>query len=98
MLVPDAFIVDGVYIQLPYIWKSLFLSSICLIQFMVAMKLDSKYDPHLMKHSIAAVWYPFVYWYINALLVIKSLPTLFKSHNKLATWSSPDRGLETNQV
>ena len=86
-------IVNRNYIQMPYIWKSLFLSSVCLIQFGVAMLLDRKYDPHLLKHSVVAIWYPFFYWYINALLVIKSLPTLFKNNRKLAVWSSPDRGI-----
>ncbi len=86
--------VDHTYIQLPYLWKSLFLSSICLVQFMVAMILDKKYDPKLLRHSIVAIWYPFVYWYINAIIVIKSLPTLFKKNTKLATWHSPDRGIQ----
>ncbi len=86
---------DGNYIQMPYIYKSLFLSMICLIQFFVAMFLDRKYDPCLLKHSISAIWYPFLYWYINALLVIKSLPTLFRKNKKLARWSSPDRGIGT---
>ena len=86
-------ITDHNYIQMPYIWKSLFLSSVCLIQFSVAILLDSKYDKHLLKDSIVAIWYPFVYWYINALLVIKSLPTLFQKRSKLARWSSPDRGI-----
>ena len=86
--------VDHTYIQLPYLWKSLFLSSICLVQFMVAMILDKKYDPKLLRHSIVAIWYPCVYWYINAIIVIKSLPTLFKKNTKLATWHSPDRGIQ----
>lgn len=88
-------IVNHTYIQLPYIWKCLFLSSVCLVQFMVAMFLDKKYDKHLFKHSIVAVWYPFVYWYVNALIVIKALPVLFKRNQKLARWSSPDRGIGT---
>ena len=88
-------VVDHTYIQLPYIWKCLFLSSVCLIQFAVAILLDKRYDPQLFKHSIVAVWYPFVYWYVNALLVIKSIPTFFKCNQKLARWHSPDRGIET---
>lgn len=91
-------VVDHTYIQLPYLWKSLFLSSICLIQFAVAMMLDRKYDPHLFKHSIVAVWYPFVYWYVNALVVIKSIPALFKRKRHLATWNSPDRGISNAVV
>lgn len=83
------------YIQMPYIWKSLFLSTVCLVQFAVAMTLDRKYDPKLLKHSIVAIWYPFLYWYINALIVIKALPSLFTKRGKLATWKSPDRGIGT---
>ncbi len=88
-------VLDHNYIQSPYIWKSLFLSTVCLVQFGVAMYLDRKYDPHLLRHSVVAVWYPFVYWYINAILVIKALPTLFKDRKNLARWSSPDRGIGT---
>ena len=78
---------------LPYIWKSLFLSTVCVIQFVVAMLLDSRYDKGLLKNGIVAIWYPFMYWYINAIIVITTLPDLFKKKKKLATWDSPDRGL-----
>ena len=81
------------WIALPYIWKSLFLSVVCMIQFIVAMILDNRYDKHLIKNGIIAIWYPFLYWYINALIVIASLPSLFKKRKKMATWDSPDRGL-----
>jgi biofilm PGA synthesis N-glycosyltransferase PgaC len=77
----------------PYIWKSLFLSVVGLIQFMVAILLDSKYDKQLFRNAVTAVWYPFLYWYINAIIVIVSLPALFKKRKKTATWDSPDRGL-----
>lgn len=77
----------------PYIWKSLFLSTVGLIQFMVAIVLDTKYDKHLFKNAVTAVWYPFVYWYINALIVIVSIPALFKKRKETAIWDSPDRGL-----
>lgn len=77
----------------PYIWKSLFLSTVGLIQFIVAIVLDTKYDKHLFKNAVTAVWYPFVYWYINALIVIVSIPALFKKRKETAIWDSPDRGL-----
>ena len=82
------------WFTLPYIWKSLFLSVVCMIQFLVAMVLDSKYDKNLLKNAVVAIWYPFMYWYINATIVICALPTLFKRRKKKATWDSPDRGLE----
>ncbi len=83
----------GTWYALPYIWKSLFLSTVCIIQFAVAMLLDSRYDKNLLKNASVAIWYPFCYWYVNALLVISQLPSLFKRNKKLATWDSPDRGL-----
>lgn len=83
----------GTWYALPYIWKSLFLSTVCIIQFAVSMLLDSRYDKNLLKNASVAIWYPFCYWYVNALLVISQLPSLFKRNKKLATWDSPDRGL-----
>lgn len=77
----------------PYIWKSLFLSVVGLIQFMVAILLDTKYDKQLFKNAVTAVWYPFLYWYINAIIVIVSIPALLRKRKKTATWDSPDRGL-----
>lgn len=87
------YIILGEWIALPYIWKSLFLSVVCLIQFVIAMMLDSKYDKNLFKNAVTAIWYPFLYWYVNALIVIASLPALFRKRKKTATWNSPDRGL-----
>ena len=81
----------------PYIWKSLFLSVVGLIQFTVAIILDTKYDKKLLRNAVTAVWYPFVYWYINALIVIVSIPALLKKRKKTAVWDSPDRGLKDNE-
>lgn len=78
----------------PYFWKSLFLSFVCLLQFTVAMILDSRYDKKLFKYTFAAIWYPFVYWYINSLVALCALPSLFKRQKKMATWDSPDRGIQ----
>ncbi len=81
------------FMVFPYIWKSLFLSVVGLIQFAVAIILDTKYDKQLFKNAVTAVWYPFLYWYINAIIVIVSIPVLFRKRKKTATWDSPDRGL-----
>ena len=88
-----AWIRTGEWLSRPYIWKSLFLSVVCIIQFTVAMILDSRYDKHLFRNAVTAIWYPFLYWYINAIIVITTLPDLFKKKKRLATWDSPDRGL-----
>lgn len=90
-------ITDNGIIIVNYIWKSLFLSTICIIQFFVAITLDKRYDPYLFRHAVVAIWYPFLYWYINAIIVITSLPRLFFRKRKLAKWESPDRGIDSDQ-
>ena len=71
-----------------------YLSLICLIQFLVAMSLDRKYDEDLLKYYLYAIWYPMIYWYVNALVILVAIPkALFRDKTKFATWESPDRGI-----
>jgi biofilm PGA synthesis N-glycosyltransferase PgaC len=78
-----------------FFWQGQYLALLCLIQFLVAMLLDKRYDKNLMKYYLWAIWYPIFYWYINAFIVIRALiKILFKKKDlKFATWDSPDRGL-----
>lgn len=77
------------------LWQGQFLSILCLVQFLVAMKLDQHYDEKLLKYYLWAVWYPTFYWYFNALIVLCAIPKAIKSSKSkgFATWESPDRGL-----
>lgn len=85
----------GIQSILPFLWKSQFISFICLIQFWVAIKLDSRYDEELLRDYRWAAWYPVFYWYINAIIILCAIPkTIFRKRG-LATWHSPDRGLGT---
>ena len=76
-----------------YIWKSQFLSFICLFQFMVAMFLESKYDRDVMKNAWSVIWYPLFYWYINVFIALAAVVRAILPNKKLATWKSPDRGI-----
>ncbi len=77
------------------LWSGSYLSLICIVQFLFAMLIDSRYDVHLIKYYIWAVWYPVFYWYFNAFVIMKALPRAFSNRrkNKFAVWESPDRGL-----
>jgi biofilm PGA synthesis N-glycosyltransferase PgaC len=79
----------------PIFWQGQYLSLLCLVQFIVAMKIDSKYDENLLRYYLWAIWYPTFYWYFNALVIIRAIPrALFRDRGKkFATWDSPDRGL-----
>ncbi|MGM0877114.1 MAG: poly-beta-1,6-N-acetyl-D-glucosamine synthase [Bacillota bacterium] len=81
----------------PTIWIGNYLSLICLLQFLIALYIERHYEKEILNYLLWAIWYPLLYWHINALLVIVSLPKAFnilrKTKNKYATWESPDRGL-----
>lgn len=75
-------------------WYGVLLSFLCLAQFLVAMLLDRKYDPTLMKYYAWVIWYPVAYWVLNALTVVFALPkALFRPMGVEAVWTSPDRGI-----
>ena len=81
---------------MPYIWKSQYLSVICMIQFAVALCLERKYDKGIFKYMIVAAWYPTIYWIVSGIVALMALPSSFASRKKkLATWKSPDRGIGT---
>ena len=69
-------------------WQGQYLLMLCLIQFLIAMKLDQKYDEKLLKYYIWAIWYPTFYWYFNALIVIRAIPKALKSsrNHNFAIW------------
>jgi len=81
----------------PILWIGNYLSIICLMQFSVALYIERTYEKDILKFLLWAIWYPVLYWHINALLVIFALPRglkiLRKDKKQFATWESPDRGL-----
>ena len=78
----------------PLLWQGQYLAFFSLIQFIVAMKLDSRHDENLLKYYLWAIWYPTIYWYFNAFVIIRAIPkVLFVKRGKFAIWDSPDRGL-----
>lgn len=82
---------------MPYLWKSQFLAVVCMVQFVVALCLERRYDKGIFKYMISAAWYPVIYWIVNGVVALMALPgTLFRKKKKLATWKSPDRGIDTS--
>ncbi|GIM27883.1 poly-beta-1,6 N-acetyl-D-glucosamine synthase [Clostridium polyendosporum] len=88
-------IITGKQTFFPMFWQGQYLSLLCLVQFVVAMSLDKRYDEKLLKYYLWAIWYPIFYWYFNALVILRAIPkTLFRDkRKKFAIWDSPDRGI-----
>lgn len=84
---------NGGHVFLEYLWKSQFLSFVCLLQFAVAIWLESHYDKNIVKSVGTVIWYPLIYWYVNVFITLSALLKAIKPKKKLATWTSPDRGI-----
>ena len=68
---------------------------ISMIQLLVALVIDSRYNP-VLKFYFWAAWYPAVYWMVNTAVVMAAVPKSISSRIKggYAVWHSPDRGLK----
>ncbi|MBR5387299.1 MAG: poly-beta-1,6 N-acetyl-D-glucosamine synthase [Clostridiales bacterium] len=85
--------IQGHHVITEYIWKSQFLSFVCLFQFLIAMWLESRYDEKIFDNAWSVIWYPILYWYINVFIALASIFKAILPNKKLATWKSPDRGI-----
>jgi biofilm PGA synthesis N-glycosyltransferase PgaC len=75
-------------------WHGVMLGITCLLQILISLFLDRRYDKGLFGIYIWMIWYPFFYWMLNTATTIVALPkVLFGKKKKRATWVSPDRGL-----
>lgn len=90
--------IRGHHVITEYLWKSQFLSFVCMIQFAVATWLESHYDRNLIKSTWSVIWYPVFYWYLNVFITLSSLFKAILPKKKLATWKSPDRGISQTEL
>lgn len=75
-------------------WNGAVIACVCLLQFIVSILLDMRYDKDLWKVVFWVVWYPVAYWAFNATAAAVSFPKgMFRSMEQPATWVSPDRGV-----
>ncbi len=94
----------GHFIELPsYIrvgslvpgWTATLIASTCLMQFVLSLALDSRYDVRLFRYFAWMIWYPIAYWMINMLTSVWAVPqVLLRPQGQRAIWVSPDRGLQ----
>lgn len=79
-----------------FIWltfSSFALAFLCNIQLLSSLIIESKYDD-VIKYFLWGAWYPFIYWLLNAMIVMFAFPRAIRNQAKggYATWASPDRG------
>jgi biofilm PGA synthesis N-glycosyltransferase PgaC len=65
-----------------------------LLQALVSMFLERRYEPKMFQYYFWMIWYPLAYWMIMATTAVFGLyKAIFTGRKKLATWVSPDRGI-----
>lgn len=80
-------------------WTGMLLGVTCLVQFAVSLIIDSRYEPRLSRYYYWMVWYPLVYWVLQAVATCVAVPkALFGGLKNRGTWTSPDRGLQPGDV
>lgn len=77
-------------------WAGAALGLTCLLQFLISLVIDSRYEKGIGKFYYWLVWYPVAYWVINVFTMTMGLPKAFfrlrKEGVNRARWESPDRG------
>ncbi len=80
---------------IPPKWTGSILALTCLVQFTVSVYIDNVYEKKFFRYLFWVIWYPFIYWMINALTIAIAAPkVLLKRKSTKAVWESPDRGLD----
>lgn len=82
--------VEGI---IPSYWAVL-LGMTFLLQSLVSMFLERRYEPRMFQYYFWMIWYPLAYWLIMAITAVLGFyKSIFKGREKLAIWVSPDRGI-----
>ena len=75
-------------------WTGMILSIACLMQIALGLILDSRFEPKLWRLFFWLIWYPAIYWILNAAVTIVGFPqAMARRPGVPAVWESPDRGV-----
>jgi poly-beta-1,6-N-acetyl-D-glucosamine synthase len=80
-------------------WTGVLLGLTCLVQFGVSLTIDSRYEPKLSRYYYWMVWYPLLYWVLQAAATCVAVPkALFNGLKNRGIWVSPDRGVHSSKA
>jgi poly-beta-1,6-N-acetyl-D-glucosamine synthase len=76
-------------------WYGVILSALCIVQFVVSLVIDRRYEEQIGRQFFWIIWYPLVFWMIGMVTTVVALPkVLAKGARTRAVWESPDRGIQ----
>jgi biofilm PGA synthesis N-glycosyltransferase PgaC len=73
---------------IPNLW-GMAIATLCLVQILTGVLIDSRYDPRIVRYLPYAVWYPMIYWAFLAVTTVRALPYLLREPAKRSVrWST----------
>ncbi len=77
----------------PAFW-GLLLATTCLVQFAVALMIESRHEKKLFRLIFWIIWYPFFFWMLTLATSLVGFPkAVLRLRGKRALWISTDRGI-----
>jgi len=75
-------------------WWGTVLALTYVLQSVVSVSLDSRFEKGVAGSLFWVIWYPLVFWLLQTLTAVVGLPlALMRSKQARGTWVSPDRGI-----
>lgn len=73
---------------IPNLW-GMSIASLCLLQLLIGVLIDRRYDPGIVRFLPYAVWYPIIYWAFLAMTTVVALPHLLRRPDRQSVrWST----------
>jgi cellulose synthase/poly-beta-1,6-N-acetylglucosamine synthase-like glycosyltransferase len=74
-------------------WHGVILGLTCLLQFLISLVIDRRYETRIGRNYYWMIWYPVAYWLINTFTTVVAVPkALLRKRKQRVVWVSPDRG------
>jgi biofilm PGA synthesis N-glycosyltransferase PgaC len=76
-------------------WWGAVLACTYIVQAVVSVALDSRFEKNLASAIFWVIWYPLVFWLLQTATAVAGVPkALLRSRKSRGTWTSPDRGFQ----
>ncbi|MBF6629867.1 MAG: poly-beta-1,6 N-acetyl-D-glucosamine synthase [Comamonas sp.] len=78
----------------PPAFTGMVLAGFCLLQFLISILIERRYEKGFARTLVWIIWYPLVFWMLNLFTTLVSFPQIMLSKKRQrARWVSPDRGI-----
>jgi poly-beta-1,6-N-acetyl-D-glucosamine synthase len=74
-------------------WSGLWLATVCLLQMLISLLMERRYEKGLLGIYSTVIWYPIAFWLLSMSTTVRAVPkVLWRKKGQRARWVSPDRG------